>query len=139
MQDTKLSRQFTEGLQQYGLEYSTVISTFRYAGGNMQDRHKNYFKLVYKNDKYPASKSHCLCGHKITENCYITDGDTILTLGNCCIKRFIPKACRTCHICGTGHRNRIVNRCMKCRYGMCDICNKKCDSRYTKCYVHGNI
>lgn len=132
--DTKFSKQFADGLREHGLNYETARDTFRYVGGNKTPRHQNYFKLVYKNNNYPPIASHCICSHPITENCYITNGDRILILGNCCIKRFIPKATRTCEVCGDAHKNRIVNRCHKCRFGRCDICNKSCGEYYTKCY-----
>ena len=134
MESTTLSTKFINGLLEYGLDYNTAVKDFKYAGGSGQQRHRNYYKLVFKNDKYPVHKHNCICGQEITENCYIWNGSMILTLGSCCIKRFIPKCGRTCEICDEPHKNRIVNRCNRCRYGLCDICNKKCGTYYTKCY-----
>jgi hypothetical protein len=133
--ESNLSRQFIEGLRRAGFDYETVRNDFKYAGGNMQQNHRNYYKLVYKTDRYPPHKDNCICGHKINENCYITNSETILTVGNCCIKKFIPKSGRTCEICSKPHKNRIVNRCNTCRFGICDRCNKKCGDYYTTCYT----
>ena len=59
----------------------------------------------------------CICGHDISENCYITDGNIIIVLGNCCIRKYLPKTqCgRTCRICKQPHKNRKNNICNKCR------------------------
>jgi len=82
----------------------------------------------------PEPTDECVCGHHIAENCYITDGERILILGICCIKKFIPKNTRTCEKCEEPHKNRIVNRCNNCRIGVCDNCSKNCNESYKKCY-----
>ena len=78
---------------------------------------KNYFFLqnFYKGDTFPATTNKCICEHKIIGNCYITNGERLLVLGNCCIKKFVPDSGRTCDKCGNKHKNRKINRCNTCR------------------------
>ncbi len=136
-----LSEKFIKGLEDYNLTQLDIITqNFKYCGGNMGS-HYNYFKICFKSELKqnpswcPAEKEICICGHKITENCYIiNDSKRILTLGSCCIKRFIPKSSRTCEICGEPHRNRIINKCNDCRVGFCDKCNKECNKKYKLCW-----
>jgi len=129
-----LTERFMKGLSNYGLSYETIKkSGWKYCGGN-SGRHLKYFKLSCPNDDLPEQADECVCGHHIEENCYITDGIEILILGNCCIKKFVPKSSRTCEICEKPHKNRIVNRCAECRVGRCDGCGKYCDESYKKCY-----
>lgn len=130
----ELTQQFIKGLQNYGLTYDEIKnSNWKYCGGR-RGRHFNYFKLCCKDDDLPELINECVCGHHIKENCYITDGEQILVLGNCCIKKFIPKSSRTCEKCGEPHKNRIVNICNNCRKGICEIFNIECDYKYKKCY-----
>ena len=129
-----LSKKFIKGLKNYNLTHEDIINqNFKYCGGNTGSHH-NYFKICFKNELkknpnwMPDFKNVCICGHQISENCYIiNDSNRILTLGNCCIKRFVPKSGRTCEICGESHRNRIINKCNNCRVGFCDKCNKGFD------------
>ena len=87
----ELTKKFIKGLKNYGLTYDEIKnSNWKYCGGNT-GRHLKYFKLCCKNDDLPDKVDECVCGHHINENCYITDGERILVLGNCCIKKFIPK------------------------------------------------
>jgi hypothetical protein len=130
----ELTKRFIKGLESYGLTYEEIKSNnWKYCGGN-EGRHLNYFKLCYKKSELPEHDNECVCGHHIVENCYITDGKELLILGNCCIKKFIPKNTRTCEKCEKPHKNRIVNRCNDCRTGICDKCNKECSCFYKKCY-----
>ena len=129
----KLTNKFIKGLNDYGLSYDE-ISTWKYCGGNMGS-HLNYFNICCKNEVLPKRVDECVCGHRIQENCYITDNKRILILGNCCIKKFIPKSFRTCEKCKEPHKNRVVNRCNNCRKGICDQCDKKCNKLYKKCYT----
>lgn len=130
----ELTKRFIKGLEDYNLSYDEIKnSNWKYCGGN-KGRHLNYFKLSCKNDDLPHKVNKCVCGHSIVENCYITDGEQILVLGNCCIKKFIPKSSRTCEKCGEPHKNRVVNRCNNCRKGVCDECDKECELKYKKCY-----
>jgi hypothetical protein len=130
----KLTDRFIQGLKDYGLSYDEIENgKWRYCGGNDR-QHRNYYKLCYKDHELPEHVEKCICGHKINENCYITDGNEILILGNCCIKKFIPDSSRTCERCGEPHKNRKVNRCNLCRKGVCDGCGIKCNEKYKQCY-----
>lgn len=103
---------------EYGLTYSDLIQ-FKYGGGNRNKSHSNYFKLVFGDNEYPDKIDRCPCGHRIKENCYIykekSDGYELVILGNCCIKKFIPKSSRTCKKCETPHKNSKWNLCNHCK------------------------
>ena len=132
----RLTRQFVKGLKLYGLSREDIDrGGWKYCGGN-EGRHLRYFKIACPGYDLPPLESHCVCGHRITENCYITNGPELMVLGNCCIKRFVPAKLsgRTCERCGEPHRNRKVNRCKECRKGVCDECGAQCNSTYKKCY-----
>jgi len=122
----ELSKQFEKGLYDYGLTMEDM-KKFYYCGGNIGCHH-NYFIKSCPNDDLPDLVDRCVCNHLIRENCYVTDGERILIVGNCCIKRFLPKenSGRTCEICRQPHRNRKDNKCNNCRKGkgMCIICKK---------------
>lgn len=122
-----------KGLKQYNLTIDD-IKNWRYCGGD-RGRHLKYFEIACPNSDFPPHQDYCICGHAIVENCYITNGSTILVLGNCCIKKFITKSGRTCEFCDKPHLNRVVNRCNKCRSGRCDKCGKYCNPRYKICYT----
>jgi hypothetical protein len=130
-----LKQKFINGLKLHNISYDDIINNqWKYCGGDTGS-HYNYFNLFFKYSKKPLTKQYsCVCGHSIFDNCYITDGKTILVLGNCCIKKFIPNSSRSCDMCNVSHKNRIVNRCNDCRIGRCDGCGKKCDQKYKKCY-----
>jgi hypothetical protein len=130
-----LTEKFIKGLQDYNLSLND-IKGWKYVGGN-KGRHLNYFKLIFGEnsiDEMPIVEEYCVCGHKIKENCYISKGDQLLVLGNCCIKKFIPKSSRTCELCEHPHKNRKVNRCNDCRRGVCDECGTRCNENYKTCY-----
>jgi hypothetical protein len=131
-----LTRKFIEGLKNYDLSYEQISKQgWKYCGGDTGS-HLNYFKLFWDDDDLPPHANECVYGHQIKYNCYITDADEeqILVLGNCCIKKFVPKSSRTCEKCGEPHKNRVVNRCHACRVGVYDGCGKKCNKSYKKCY-----
>jgi hypothetical protein len=109
------TQRFTEGLKQHDLTMIDM-NDFVYSGGD-NGSHLNYYKLLYNTDKLLPHKDYCICGHKIVKNCYIANGNQVLTLGICCIKRFISKEKqgRTCECCGYSHKNRKNNLCNKCR------------------------
>ena len=152
-------KRFQNGLMQ---KYNMTIEdleAYKYCGGT-KGSHKNYWKIQYGDTPLPDRENKCVCGHHIVENCYITNGKELLVLGNCCIKKFVPKstrtcekcgephknttvnscnACRpksnkTCEKCGQPHKNRVVKICNDCRVGVCEGCGKKIDERYKKCY-----
>lgn len=112
-----LTDRFIQGLLNYNLTKEEIQSgKWKYCGGNL-NRHRRYFSLFFKERDLPDYKSNCVCGHDIVENCYITDGDKIHVLGNCCIKKFLPKKCsgRTCRVCKNPHKNQKDNLCHNCR------------------------
>jgi hypothetical protein len=134
----ELTKKFIEGLKNYNLTYLDIVNNnFHYCGGN-NERHLNYYKLCFNNKELPEKIDKCICGHKISENCYITDGKIILTLGNCCIKKFLPKdkSGRTCEKCGKSHKNRKVNLCNNCKNGYgkiyINVCYAEKDDAKTK-------
>jgi len=134
----ELTKQFIKGLKEYNLTPEDMIN-WRYCGGrNGQQRHANYYKMACPNDDLPDLVDRCICGHKITENCYITNEYEIIILGNCCIKRFLPdeNSGRTCEVCKKPHKNRKNNRCNDCRVGLCNECGKECGDYKTcaKCF-----
>jgi len=128
MEENKISDKFKKGLIEYGLSFEE-IKEWKYCGGN-KGRHANYFKIAVPNEQFPPKENKCVCGHDIIENCYITKDNEILVLGNCCIKRFIPKSGRTCEICGNSHRNRKHNICNNCLEGKCFKCLKPTSYRF---------
>jgi len=91
-----------------------------YVGGDRKSHAKRYFKVYGDNAKFPPHETHCLCGHRIEENCYIAEKlskENIQVLGNCCIKRFLPtreerKLC--CNLCLEPHQNKRHNLCNEC-------------------------
>ena len=93
----ELTKKFIEGLEKHNLTYDEIINSgWEYCGGDT-GRHLNYFIIYFNNFKnVPEKVKYCVCGHRIKENCYITDKERILILGNCCIRKFIPKSSRTC-------------------------------------------
>ena len=112
-----LTNRFIKGLQEYTLTLQDIEKGgWRYCGGNKKRKDVNYFRLLYGDDVvFPIQTDHCVCGHKIQENCYITDGTSMLILGNVCIKKFVKKSGRTCGNCGGPHRNTKDNYCKRCR------------------------
>lgn len=134
-----LSEKLIRGLKKYNLTLND-LRTFKYCGGDgggipesdeeevKKTRHSNYYKLMFGNKDFPHRVHNCICGHEINENCYISDGNQMLILGNCCIKRFIPPELsgRTCELCKNPHKNRKYNLCNDCKvtYKRCDGCNE---------------
>lgn len=115
------------------------LKKYEYCGGS-SGAHFKYWVLRYGPFKeLPLHQETCVCYQPIAENCFITNGKEYIVLGNCCIKRFVPKCTRTCERCGDPHKNRIINRCNECReIGFCKKCKKKIDEKYTLCYTCKN-
>lgn len=134
---TNIHQRFANGLRQHNLTYDEVVNNWKYCGGT-DGRHLNYFNLCCKDKEMPDHNPRCICGQKITENCFITDDKTILVVGNCCIKRFMSKSGRTCEQCGKPHKNRKVNLCNGCRTDKCIKCNGVSNSEVCyRCAVLG--
>lgn len=118
--ETDIQSRFMKGLENYDITYQDIVEGgWYYCGGN-KNQHLNYWNLCNDLRKkpwtLPALTDECVCGHRIKENCYITNGKQIMTLGNCCIKRFVPKSKRTCHDCQKEHQRKKENLCYDCSY-----------------------
>jgi hypothetical protein len=118
MASVKVHQKFKEGLTALGISEND-LSYFKYCGGN-KGSHKNYFLMQNMINDAPLDVEFCICGHKIKEQCYLADireEYRVLSIGNCCIKRFIPveNQGRQCERCGERHRNRSDNLCNGCR------------------------
>ena len=117
------SKRFLTGLEKNNITIKELKNDWFYQGGEIGS-HLNYYKLVNgATCDLPEHSIFCICGHKIKYNCFIGNGDRVLPVGNCCIKRFIPNNKRSCSDCGIKHRNRKDNKC--------NICRRK----FTKSYV----
>lgn len=129
-----LTIRFIRGLQEHNLTPEILkASNWRYCGGTQPGTHLSYWRLRFGSRAFPEYESACVCGHEIKYNCFITDGENILVLGNCCIKKFVSKSGRNCDKCGATHRNRIIDRCNACRNGKCDRCGVACGMDYKRC------
>lgn len=121
-----------EGLKEYNLTLDEIMN-WKYCGGSEGVHHK-YFKLCFPKGNLPELKTECICHHAIKINCYITNGDKhILILGNCCIKKFIPKCSRTCELCQQPHQRRKENICYECKETICIQCKQKLDNKNKRC------
>lgn len=146
---------YSEGETRDLLTFDIVTKPpWKYCGGNAGS-HNNYFNQCLKTmrkhytRKYfavPPHKTHCLCEHRIEQNCFTTDGTQILVWGNCCINQFVEMSSRTCATCDAPHKNRKNNYCNDCRkkyddakrralkMHKCSQCNRLCDKKYSYCY-----
>lgn len=102
---------------------------YKYYGGRDNNdcgkQHLTYWEQCHlPNEVFPPIENECLCEHWINENCFIKyiganpEGlNKILVIGNCCIKKYLPKELqgKTCNRCGLPHRNRKDNFCKECR------------------------
>jgi hypothetical protein len=89
------------------------LDNYCYAGGD-SGHHSSYLATQRITvDRIPPKKDRCLCGHPISENCYIKHIPTqrLIVVGNCCIKRYLDKSGRTCEKCNKPHRNIKNNLC----------------------------
>lgn len=109
-----LSKRFLTGLKKNNVSYEEICKEWYYIGGE-KGHHLKYYILYSGNNTLPKHNNNCLCNHKIKYNCFISNGTNILSLGNCCVNRFIPKKNRTCKDCGCNHRNRKINKCNLCK------------------------
>ena len=108
-----ISKRFLNGLELYNLDIDELKADWKYCGGS-EGRHLRYFELSCPDEYLPEHETNCICGHKIHENCYLTNGEEILTLGNCCIQRFLPYSGRMCRDCSRPHKSRRDNLCKAC-------------------------
>lgn len=105
------------------------LDNYCYAGGD-SGHHSSYLATQRITvDRIPPKKDRCLCGHPISENCYIKHIPTqrLIVVGNCCIKRYLDKSGRTCEKCNKPHKNRKNNLCESCgkthKISNCSSCN----------------
>jgi len=109
-----LSKRFITGLEKYNIPYETIKNDWYYIGGE-KGVHLNYFNKYYSDEDLPEHKDYCICGHKIKNNCFISDGEYVLSIGESCVNKFVPKCDKICEECGIHHRNRKDNKCKNCR------------------------
>lgn len=112
---TKLPEDLENKIKKYKLSLEDIATSgWRYLG----DDRGTYLKISCKDtNRLPAFTDRCLCNHPIKHQCYITNDKDIVVLGNCCIKKWIPKHLRgrTCDLCRKPHKNRKNNLCNDCR------------------------
>jgi hypothetical protein len=137
-----LTEKFIRGLKHYGYDSLEAFNKakFKYHGGSGNESARRYWKLLEGTNPFPEETNECVCGHYIELHFYICSKDGLLTIGCCCILKFIPSGMRrTCEICGDVHRNRKNNLCNGCREGRCvkcgDLCLKKNYKYCSRCYV----
>ena len=85
--NSSLRSKWQHGLKQYGLTVEEAMASWKYAGGDT-GRHLSYYLVCFKRRPPPAPKNHCVCGHHIKEQCYITD---FLSVGNGCVEKSVLK------------------------------------------------
>ena len=118
----ELSERFKNGLNELGIEN---LEEYKYCGGDTGE-HLAYFNLFFKNNpiEQPTKIYSCnICNQYIIKNYYITNGEKLLIVGSCCMKKFIPMSYRTCENCEERHRNRKTNLCNNCKH-LCNDCVK---------------
>ena len=107
---------FKEGLERWTGDRE--LSNYRYYGGD-SNSHLQYFlqTLGRHPSEMPERRPCCVCGVAIVEQCFLEhlSSKALVVVGNCCIKRYVPKSGRTCDGCGARHRNRRDNLCRACR------------------------
>ena len=132
-----LTARFIAGIKKYNLTYEQITgSDWKYCGGD-RDAAARYYAVACPGEEHPEPKNRCVCNHAIKKNFYIINVSTkqILTLGMCCIKKFIPKSGRTCAECNAPHRNRRIDLCNVCASGLCLECHEpKWNTQYKLCY-----
>lgn len=105
-----------------------------FVGGDGSQAHLNRWERMFGDLAHPDKTDRCVCSHPIQENCWLWSKKLgeVEVLGNCCIKRFIPKPedrLLRCADCDTPHRNLKGNFCGDCREK--HKC-KKCKKIHTK-------
>lgn len=122
----KLHTKFIDGIWQKHevSEQDLHDGKWTYAGGT-KGSHARYFLLLYGTAPPLQQEESCVCDHHIERNCFIKNkDDDLITIGICCIEKFMPKECgkRTCKECGKNHINRAINKCNECKT-KCPHCN----------------
>ena len=115
-----IESRFIRGLENYDLTKQDIEEGGWFYCGGRSGRHLNYWNMLNQQRKKPWSFpdliNECVCGHSIIQNCYITNKKQILTLGSCCIKRFIKNNKRTCIECHSILTRKTKAICYHCDY-----------------------
>ena len=168
-ENKKIYHKLVDGFKTiYDLDFEIVKNEYNKTGGRGCEADEKRFMVHFGVDReFPKQFHKCVCGHKIQNNCYISknnDYDSIIIIGNCCIKHFKNGNRRICTECNATHKNiktslcnLCKNKCKMCeksfktplRNNKCFLCNKKtcidCDelTKYPRCYYcyrkHENI
>ena len=118
--DLDLTLRFINGLKEYSLTKEEIKNWKYVGGGHLDGGIKNEilnqkFQKRFPKSPIPPLTTHCVCGHRIKENAFISDGKQILTLGNCCVKRFCETGTKkTCSICGKLWKGK-TSECRECQ------------------------
>lgn len=111
-----------------GMTFQEVKKFYHKCGGT-RSSDQNMFRVNFGEDAiFPPHKSNCPCGHYIKENCYVARDnkyESIITVGNCCIKFFDTCNKRICVKCKNEHKNKSTNRC--------DVCEQPIKKPHRKC------
>ena len=123
----EIGKRFLEGLKNYNLTADEVKDWWYCGGGHTTqiERHRilaDLFRSHFPDSDYPELEENCVCGHPIQENAFITNGEQLLVLGSCCVKRFTnsgtKRVCKNCKQPWKGDPKRF---CKKCRYNVISV------------------
>jgi hypothetical protein len=129
--DLKYKQKIMENLEMVNMTWDEFIA-LTYCGRDVVDREAEYktdpnahTPNKYFSMHYPDMSINnlitfkCICDKpNLINHFFIHDNnDQIITLGSCCIARFLPKEARgkTCERCKIPHKNRLDNYCKGCR------------------------
>jgi hypothetical protein len=122
---TEFNKKFKDALR--NMTGDDTLENYIYSGGKDPSKEEYFFKKNPNARQLPEEKDNCICGHHIKENCYIKHiiTGTVIVVGNCCIKKYLPEENRnkTCSKCNKAHRNRNFDMCNNCR-PTCIDCSK---------------
>jgi hypothetical protein len=136
----KLYERFVKGAEDLGVSAERLMN-FYYCGSSKPEGVK-YFKQFFKGKvPIPETDPKCICGSNIEHTYWITDRKVILTVGSCCIRRYIAACGKTCEDCGSEHKNRTMNKCNTCKqeYRKCEDCDEIIPKKYTRCITHHRL
>ena len=137
---------FVKGLEKAGLDYEEVKKNWKYCGNDYSEIGAEIFDTFFQNSaERPEHEDYCICGVAIQKNCWITNGEDIITIGADCQKTWLGMYTgKICAECRSPHKNKKDNYCNDCRtwrqiemslYGY--VKNKKCgtDECFKRAYV----
>jgi hypothetical protein len=131
-----LTERFIRGLENYDLTADEIKNWTYVGGGHTTNRelHKildQKFKVNFPTSDPIELEDTCVCGHPIQQNAFISDGERILVLGSCCVKRFLTTGTKkTCRKCKKPYRGCYLE-CKSCRpYNNPDKVCKRCGCVY---------